>query len=230
MQIEGIVTVEPSQSELAKDLAALMGEAYLEEPYTKAFLEGIRAKEGQDIEVSTAMKRALIDSGIPAQRVHCTPDGSACMIAYRASEQTRSNMDFQNEAVKAAQESPSLGDKQAPLVFLQNMIMMPIGDFEWYPEVVGEGADYLHLAHVAVKKDQQGSGKVGQLVKPLLDYAQANSLPVFLETYSDDQEAMFKHFGFETITVLDSPTTPLKERCMMYLPDGYVLPVLPEGF
>lgn len=216
MNIDGLVTVQPEQTEVIDNLVAMMGEAYLEEPYTKVFLEGIRAKGDQGPQISEAIMRALIANGAGAERVYCTEDGNACAIAYRNSEQAKPNMYYEDLALEAAKTAPCLGDKQAGLVFLQKTIMWPVSDFEWYPDVVGEGADYIHLTNLGVKVSEQHKGKLDELLKPILAYADSLSLPVFLECYSDELEKMYEHYGFKTLEVLDSPTTVLKERCMMY--------------
>ncbi len=215
MNINGLITVSPDQTDLIQDLIVWMGKVYETEPYTQAFLEGIRAKGDQVEQISQTIMRSFITSGAPVKRVYCTPDTNGCFIGYQRSEQDKPSTYYEQLSMDAVKEDPCLGDKQAGLVFLQQTIMWPISDFEWYPDVVGD-KDYIHIVNIGVKKEFQHTGTMNELFKPVLAYAQEQGLPVFLETYSDELEAMYQHYDFTTLEVLESPTTPLKERCMMF--------------
>lgn len=65
MDINGLITVSPDQTDLIQDLIVWMGKVYETEPYTQAFLEGIRAKGDQVEQISQTIMRSFITSGAP---------------------------------------------------------------------------------------------------------------------------------------------------------------------
>lgn len=70
--------------------------------------------------------------------------------------------------------------------------------------------DYLYLEILGVAPDHQGAGVGGRLVRELLCRADEQSLPVYLETESESNVAMYEYFGFQvvervTLTSVDLP-------------------------
>lgn len=65
MNINELITVSPDQTDLIQDLIVWMGKVYETEPYTQAFLEGIRAKGDQVEQISQSIMRSLLPLALP---------------------------------------------------------------------------------------------------------------------------------------------------------------------
>ena len=63
------------------------------------------------------------------------------------------------------------------------------------------------------RRDHQGAGVGGRVVRELLSRADAQSLPVYLETESESNVAMYEHFGFRVVEqiTLRSVDLPMSE-------------------
>ena len=96
--------------------------------------------------------------------------------------------------------------------------LAPVTGFEWAEEDAA-GKDFIHIVYLAVEPAKQGSGLFRKLIEPFMVYADDNDLAIYLETYQDDLEEMYKHFGFETIERIESSDTPLAQRCMKRKPE-----------
>lgn len=61
------------------------------------------------------------------------------------------------------------------------------------------GARYLYLDVLAVRPDLQGQGYGGTLLRHLLTCAGNRSAPVFLETSTESNIALYRHYGFSVL-------------------------------
>lgn len=73
--------------------------------------------------------------------------------------------------------------------------------------------DHLYLQILGVAPDHQGAGVGGRLLRELLSRADTQSLPVYLETESESNVAMYEHFGFRVVEqiTLRSVDLPMSE-------------------
>jgi GNAT superfamily N-acetyltransferase len=68
---------------------------------------------------------------------------------------------------------------------------------------------HVYLALLAVRPEYQGKGFASKLVKPALEYADAERLPCYLETQNRKNVSLYRHFGFEVIYEGFVPRTPV---------------------
>jgi predicted GNAT superfamily acetyltransferase len=179
-----------------------MGTAFLDEPWTKVFLDGIKANGEKRTEFSTLMFEYLVGEGARTKRVYTLPDGSAAMIAYRHTEQELDNQYYEDKAIEHATNHTSLDSNHVALISSQQTIMAPISDFAWEEEFT-QGNDFIHVARLAVSPDMRGKGKVRELLAPLFAFADENRLPIFTETFGDETQALAEHLGFDTLQMLE---------------------------
>lgn len=69
--------------------------------------------------------------------------------------------------------------------------------------------DYLYLEILGVAPDRQGAGVGGRLIRELLSRADEQSLPIYLETESESNVAMYEHFGFRVVERITLRTVDL---------------------
>ncbi len=66
---------------------------------------------------------------------------------------------------------------------------------------------YMHLSSFAVDPEHQGKGVASRLVRPVLAHLDANSIYGYLETQSERNVSIYRHYGFEVlaeVTLLDT--------------------------
>lgn len=66
-----------------------------------------------------------------------------------------------------------------------------------------KGKDYIYLQTVGVKSAFQGKGYGGMMLKLLLDISRSMHVEVYLETESESNESLYKHFGFRTLETIE---------------------------
>lgn len=62
---------------------------------------------------------------------------------------------------------------------------------------------WLYLQMVGVRTEHHGNGYGKQMLQVLFNICETLDVPVYLETASKENEAMYKHFGFRTLEVID---------------------------
>ncbi len=72
----------------------------------------------------------------------------------------------------------------------------------------------LHIIYLAVHPLKQHCGISKLLLTEVLDYADAHSLLVSLETHNDKNVAFYQHFGFKLFEVVEK-SIHLKQYCMI---------------
>lgn len=76
---------------------------------------------------------------------------------------------------------------------------------------------HMHLVYFAVRPNAQGTGLAGQMIHPVLRYADENHIYISLETHNQHNLPMYQHYGFALHSVLDSHLG-LKQYCMVRKP------------
>ena len=220
MQLPGLITLEPDESHVMAEMADMAGDAFLEEPWTMELLSALpETSRGSDRErfLSRAIILADLAVGTPYQCSYCTPDGKGLMIGFRNSElapQTWEALEAKGwkdlyESVLSIEEQEALGK--------QLERMAPISVFD-YPERLHKTDDFIHLTMFAVAPDAQGTGVARKVLEPFFKLADEENLPIYLETYSDRLEGLYKHFGFEMCKEFRSPDFAIYERVMVRKP------------
>ncbi len=73
---------------------------------------------------------------------------------------------------------------------------------------------YVYLALLAVEPRHQGQGHGGALIRHMLDYADSQKLPCYVETQSTKNVNMYARFGFKLIK---STCFPPDSDCKVYI-------------
>lgn len=72
----------------------------------------------------------------------------------------------------------------------------------------------LHIIYFAVNELKHGRGIAHNLIAPILDYADQNSLYVSLETHNPNNLCIYNHYGFNQYQILQCHMD-LKQYCML---------------
>jgi len=65
------------------------------------------------------------------------------------------------------------------------------------------------LGPIGVDPEHQDEGHASRLMRPMLDRADAEGVPVFLDTNSEFNISLYEHFGFRVMERLDMPEAPI---------------------
>jgi len=68
--------------------------------------------------------------------------------------------------------------------------------FNWYKK---RDNIPFYLAHIGVDKNQRGKGICRKMMDFVFDYIKKYNSELALETFSDSNASMYKHFGFEVM-------------------------------
>ncbi len=74
---------------------------------------------------------------------------------------------------------------------------------------------HLHLQLLGVDPVYQGRGFAGKLLRPMLEMADREGLPCFLETQAEKNVAIYEHFGFRVVDEWISPGTDVHSWAML---------------
>jgi len=86
--------------------------------------------------------------------------------------------------------------------------------------------DYIYVQTIGVKSAFQGKGYGGMMLKLLLDISRSMHVELYLETESESNESLYKHFGFRTLETIqlqgEGDTTNAKFKgWLMHRPPAY---------
>lgn len=72
---------------------------------------------------------------------------------------------------------------------------------------------YIYLLLLGVRSAEQGKGYGGKLLRALIERADAEGLPIYLETETEDNVRLYEHFGFDVVQqiTLDGLGVPMWE-------------------
>ena len=81
-------------------------------------------------------------------------------------------------------------------------------------ESMGE-RDYIYLIILGVAPEHQGKGHGGRLLRTVLAEADSEQLPVFLETATETNIAMYERFGFQVVHKVMHPVIDIPQFGMV---------------
>ena len=84
--------------------------------------------------------------------------------------------------------------------------------FNWYKKLDNVP---FYLAHIGVDKNKRGKGICGEMMNFVFDYTKKYNSELALETFSDNNASMYKHFGFEVVEVVESKDKQIKQYRMV---------------
>ena len=79
-------------------------------------------------------------------------------------------------------------------------------------------APHWYLDLIAVAPEHRGRGLAGQLIRPILDRADAAGLPCYLETQNPRNLAIYARYGFTVLRAAALPDTALTHYAMLRPP------------
>lgn len=220
MQLPGIVTVKPEQTDVIEKLAHIMGESFMEELWTRVWLESLDELETsaeRKLEISRAIMKYDFIVGTPYQCCYMLPDMAAGAGAYLSSDlKGRIWNDLEDEASELMAKATLTEEEMAALAKRAEE-MKPISNFKWMVDHAG-GEDFIHFFSLAVNPEARGTGAFRRLMTPFFAYADAHGINCYLECYTDQLEGLYGHFGFEPVSRYSDPAFDIVERTMVRTP------------
>ena len=222
MHLPGLVTVRPDQTETIAQLADIVGLAFLDEPWSRAWLSAldeIGGTEERKLAISRAIIRYNFTFGAPYETCYMLPDMTAGAGGYRASELNgRIWNDIEDESTEALMKE-FLTEEEAVALAKRAEDLAKVTNFKWMLERAGSN-DFVHFYALGVDPKARGTGAFRKLFTPFLDYADTHGMPCYLECYSDRLEGLYGSFGFETVERLGDSAFDIVERAMVRTPRG----------
>lgn len=74
---------------------------------------------------------------------------------------------------------------------------------------------HWYLLALSVKKEYRGQGLSSQLIKPFLEFFDKMGISCYLETGAGNNEAMYRHYGFDLLESTLMPGTDLVFKAML---------------
>lgn len=220
MQLPGIVSLKPEQTDLIHELADMMGETFLEELSTVVWLEALDelgADRARKLEISRGVMRCDFSLAAPYGACLMLPDMAAGVGCYLASElEGRTWSEFEDRSMDMLVQEV-LSEEEAQVLIARAKEMETITNFDWMLESSGD-KDFMHIFSIGVNPNMRGTGAFRRLITPLLDYADNLGVNFYLECYTDQLEGLYGHFGFVTVKELRDPKFDIYERVMMRTP------------
>ncbi|NLF48012.1 MAG: GNAT family N-acetyltransferase [Clostridiales bacterium] len=90
-------------------------------------------------------------------------------------------------------------------------------DLKWYKEFIK--GNYYYIKAIAIKKGSRGKGVFRQLITPVVDYCNENSLPIILETNTSENVPVYRHFGFELVKTIKNKGGDFCQYCLIRKPE-----------
>lgn len=220
MQLPGLITVQPEQTETINNVAHMMGKSFMEELWTEIWLESLDplgADESRKLEISRAIMKYDFTLGAPYQCCYMLPDMAAATGAYLSSDlKGRVWNDIEDEATALMAEA-TLTDDEKAAILKRAVEMEEISNFSWMIDHA-QGSDFIHFFSIGVNSEMRGSGAFRKLVTPFFEYADQHGINCYLECFSDSLEGLYSHFGFETVRQYSDPAFEIIERAMVRTP------------
>lgn len=216
MNLPGLSTVQPEQTELLDELAHMVGTCFREELWYATWLDVPDLSEERRLEITRASLRADYAATAPYGCVYTLDDRAGAANVFLRSEldgRSWPELEKQEEqamaALLTAHEQEVLGPRAAALE--------PASDTNWPSERAG-AEDYLYFVSIGVDPARRGSGAFGRLFRPFLTETDRRGICAYLDCYTDRLESLYGHYGFCTVERKGAPGFDLVERCMVREP------------
>ena len=222
MDLPGLIRITEADENLAKDVAFMMGESFLEEKWTATLLSSlhdINASPERILEISRLLMFHEFMVGSSFGNCYTLPDISASAGAYLKSDLGNRVWSDLEEIAFDKLSRDYLTKQETETLLKQQEKMKGITVFNWEEEY-SKGNDFIHFYVLGVDPKKRGQGGFRRLVEPFFDYADEHGIECYLETYSIPLEQLYQHFGFETVHIFRDPSFKIEERCMVRKPQA----------
>lgn len=220
MNLSGLITVQPDQTEELDALATMVGTCFLEEMWYVTWLEALdELGIGTDrkLEITRAVIRSDYAVTAPYQCVYALPDRAGAANIYLRSE--LGDVDWTElEEESGALLAEVLTDEEIAVLGPRIEAMDPISSTSWPLERTAPDEDFVYFISAGVDPEKRGTGAFRRLFTPFLAYADEHGLDCYLDCYTDRLEQLYGHFGFETVERRSIEAFPIEERLMIRRP------------
>jgi ribosomal protein S18 acetylase RimI-like enzyme len=198
--------------ETIRTVAAVMADSFLEDPMNAAQLEGVHNMRAL-LETHCLIKARL--AAKRGQLVLLNGDARAFLIGGDiASERWLQNA---MEHIRILFSTLRILTVAELRQILRNMKVHGTSlDLDWHKGML-EGNRYK-IRIIAIDKSLRGSGAFRKLITPVLQEVDSRWLPAVLETHNPANVGLYEHFGFELVREITSPSTPIRQYCMLRPP------------
>lgn len=217
MNLPGLITVRPDQTEELDALARMVGTCFLEEMWYVTWLDVPGIGEDRKLAITRAVIRSDYAATAPYQCVYALPDRAGAVNAYLRSELGDASWP-ELEEESGALLAEMLADGELAVLGPRAEAMDPVSSTSWPLERADEDEDFIYFISIGVDPQQRGSGAFRRLLEPFLAYADEHGLDCYLDCYTDRLEQLYGHFGFETVERRSIDAFPIEERLMIRRP------------
>ncbi|WP_281654110.1 N-acetyltransferase [Eggerthella sinensis] len=220
MNLPGLITVSPDQTEEIDALSRMVGTCFLEEMWYVTWLEALDELgigDDRKREITQAVIRCDYEATAPYGCVYALPDNAGAANAYLRSE--LGDVDWTElEEDSGSMLAELLTDEEIEVLGPRIEAMDPISSTSWPLERTAPDEDFIYFISAGVDPDKRGSGAFRRLFTPFLAHADEHGLSCYLDCYTDRLEQLYGHFGFETVERRSIDAFPIVERLMRRLP------------
>lgn len=217
MNLPGLITVRPDQTEELDALARMVGTCFLEEMWYVTWLDVPGISEERKLAITRAVIRSDYAATAPYQCVYALPDRAGAANVYLRSELGDVSWpELEEESGMLLAEQ--LTDEELSVLGPRIEELDPISSTSWPLERAGADEDFIYFISAGVDPDKRGSGAFRRLFEPFLAYADEHGFDCYLDCYTDRLEQLYGHFGFETVERRSIDAFPIEERLMIRKP------------
>lgn len=103
-------------------------------------------------------------------------------------------------------------------IISNNKKVSKVLNLSWHKKLIKNR--YYKVKIIAIDKELRGTGAFRRLITPIIDFCNAEGIPLVLETHNDNNVGLYNHFGFELIKTITSSDTHIKQFCMIKWPEN----------
>lgn len=220
MNLPGLITVQPDQTEELDALARMVGTCFLEEMWYVTWLEALAdlgIERERKRQITQAVIRSDYETTAPYGCVFALPDHAGAANVYLRSELDDVDWtDLEEDSGMILAEQ--LTDEEIEVLGPRTEAMDRISSTNWPAERALPDEDFIYFISIGVDPQQRGTGAFRRLLTPFLAYADEHGLKCYLDCYTDRLEQLYGHFGFETVERRSVDAFPIVERLMVRSP------------
>lgn len=217
MNLSGLITVQPDQTNLIDELANMVGTCFLEEMWYVTWLDVLDASEERKRAIMQDVIRADYVTTAPYGCVYTLPDHAGAANVFLHSDLGETGWE-EIEEQSALRMAESLTPEELDALLPRAEAMEPLSDTTWPLDIAAPDDDFLYFISAGVDPSRRGSGAFGRLFKPFLAYADEHGIATYLDCYTDRLEQLYGHYGFQTVDRKGAPGFDIVERCMVRQP------------
>ncbi|WP_080802347.1 GNAT family N-acetyltransferase [Arabiibacter massiliensis] len=217
MNLPGLITVRPDQTDELDALAAMVGACFREEMWYATWLDVPSVSEERKLAITQAVIRADYAVTSPYGCVFTLDDRAGAANVFLRSELPEGGWERLEEK-SARCMAAMLTPEEEAVLGPRAEAMDPLSDTNWPLALAGDDEDFIYFISAGVDASRRGTGAFRRLFTPFLDEADRRGLRCFLDCYADRLEGLYGHYGFRTVERKGAPGFDLVERLMVREP------------